>query len=361
MAQEISQSSSWEKTVASAKGEAQIGIVAEETYLPVFQEFNKRYPEIKISLVGGGSGALRTQKLMAERRAGQYLRDVYIGGTPMAAFGLDSYYKVFDPIKPALQLPEVVDETKWWRQRHYYEDPTGYYTFMYEGNLRSGNIVYSTKLVNPDEIKSYWDLLHPKWKGKIVISDPGPGPSASGSVGIGLRVLYYHPAVGPEFIRRLFSEMDVTPSRDEVQILNWVATAKFAFGLFLVPTNIANAIVKHKLPIGRFTAASFKEGGMVSPTVGTISLIKQTPHPNAAKVFINWLLSKEGQSVFQKSFASATDGEQGNSLREDIPKDIFPEEYRRVAGVNYLFAGPETYDTAIIMKLVNEARAAAGK
>jgi len=73
------------------------------------------------------------------------------------------------------------------------------------------------------------------------------------------------------------------------------------------------------------------------------------------------LLSKEGQAVFQRSFASATGGEQGNSLREDIPKDIFPAEYRRIQGVNYLFAGPETYDSAVIMKLINEVRRSVGK
>ena len=80
--------------------------------------------------------------------------------------------KILEPVKPLLLLPEVVDTSGWFEGKHHYDDPENRYIFVFEGTPRSGEITYNTKLVNPSEIKSYWDLLNPKWKGKIVSVDP---------------------------------------------------------------------------------------------------------------------------------------------------------------------------------------------
>src|SRR5215472_7767217 len=77
---------------------------------------------------------------------------------------------------------------------------------------------YNTKLVNPKEIKSYWDFLDPKWKGKIVAYDV----SRVSTIAHSLRFLYNHPDLGPEFIKRFFGEMDITYSRDERQMIDWL-------------------------------------------------------------------------------------------------------------------------------------------
>ncbi len=69
-------------------------------------------------------------------------------------------------------LPEVKDQSKWWNGKHQYLDFHRQYFFSFEGTIRAGDIAYNTKLVDPREIKSYWDLLKPKWKKKIVIPDP---------------------------------------------------------------------------------------------------------------------------------------------------------------------------------------------
>lgn len=59
-------------------------------------------------------------------------------------------------------LPEVVDPSNWYEGKHHYDDPENRYIFVFEGTPRSGEITYNTKLVNPSEIKSYWDLLNQK-------------------------------------------------------------------------------------------------------------------------------------------------------------------------------------------------------
>jgi ABC-type Fe3+ transport system substrate-binding protein len=66
----------------------------------------------------------------------------------------------------------------------------------------------------------------------------------------------------------------------------------------------------------------FKEGGGLVQQFGTLSFVDRAPHPNAAKVFINWLLSRRGQIALQRSQANAESP--ADSLRIDIPKDEVP-------------------------------------
>jgi len=65
---------------------------------------------------------------------------------------------------------------------------------------------------------------------------------------------------------------------------------------------------------------------------GTITLMDRAPHPNAAKVFVNWFLSREGQISLQRSLARAEDNAP-DSLRVDIPKDDIHPSSRRKEGV----------------------------
>ena len=84
------------------------------------------------------------------------------------------------------------------------------------------------------------------------------------------------------------------------------------------------------------------------------------PHPNAARVFINWLLSRKGQIALQKTLA--TSESPPDSLRNDIPKDDVPYLNRRVEGVKYLDTSkPEWQEMKPVLDIMNEALKAAGK
>jgi iron(III) transport system substrate-binding protein len=103
------------------------------------------------------------------------------------------------------------------------------------------------------------------------------------------------------------------------------------------------------------------EGVGISSSSGNIGLVSRAPHPNAAKVFINWLLSREGQITVQAEYVKALVGT-SNSRRIDIPKDILPPRERLVEGVNYIeVETAERMQAEPILKVVNEALAAAGK
>ena len=62
---------------------------------------------------------------------------------------------------------------------------------------------------------------------------------------------------------------------------------------------VAVARAKQGIPIAIVDARQLKEGADVNPANGSLALFNKAPHPNAAKVYINWLLSKEGQTVFR--------------------------------------------------------------
>jgi ABC-type glycerol-3-phosphate transport system substrate-binding protein len=100
----------WEKTVQAAKKEGQVSIDGSDDFEALFKEFQKKYPEISVTgYFTNGSRA--AQRLMAERRGGKYLADLYLNGMTT---GYNVLYKakVLDPIKPLLVMPEVVDGSK---------------------------------------------------------------------------------------------------------------------------------------------------------------------------------------------------------------------------------------------------------
>ena len=161
----------WEKTVKAAEEEGALVIYMTQAFEPVFREvFQKKFPKIKVTLVTGRGPDL-SQRVMSERRAERFAVDLYISGniSPLTVF---HKAKILEPVKPLLLLPEVLDTSVWYEGKHHYDDPENRFIFVFEGTPRSGEITYNTKLVNPAEIKSYWDLLNPKWKGKFVSVDP---------------------------------------------------------------------------------------------------------------------------------------------------------------------------------------------
>lgn len=329
----------WEKTVKAAKKEGRLVFYGSTSYDLVFAEFQKKYPEIKVSSVVG-TARHYTARMMTERRAGKYLPDLYING---ASSGYRLYKAhTLDPIKPALILQEVLDQSKWFEGRHEYKDDEGKYVFSFNAELQP-YFSYNTKLVDPREIRSFWDLLDPKWKGKLVANDPTqPGGYSA------IRFLYYHPELGPNYLRRLLSEMDIAVSRDKVQLVNWLARGKYAMVLFSDAQRLDIPIAKKQgLPVDWFGPKTFKEGAIMGAATGVMGLINKAPHPNAARVAINWLLSREGQILYQKVWAKA------DSRRIDIPKDVVPEFSRRRKGIKYVSTDiPKWMDMRDINKFI---------
>lgn len=337
----------WERTVAAGEKEGQVTVYGPpgRQYQDAISSFSESQRRIKLNYVPG-SGTDNAQRLFAERRAGKYLADAFVGGSGTGVI----LYKanVLDLIPPVLILPETRDQSAWFTKRHQYADPKNELVFIMAGYVNSNIGVYNSQLVGPNEIKSFWDVLHSKWKGKIVAYDP----KARGHIQT-IRGIYYNPRLGGEFVRRLFSEMDVTVGRDQRQLLDWVASGKSHLYLFGTASDAEEA-KKKGLPVGVLYAPP--EESYMSAGFGHLMLVKNAPNPNASKVFANWLLSREGQLQWQKK-------SDNNSLRTDIPKEMLsdPRSVPKERG-KYLNASlPEYEDVTPLLKIVEESLAKSAK
>lgn len=330
--------SEWDKTVQAANKEGKI-VLYMRRYESVLKSFMKEYPGIKAVTITG-RGSKLGKRIMAERRAGKYLVDIYIGG-PHTVNSMLIPAKVLDPLPDMLILPEVLDKSKWITGKLRYTDPGRKYNFAFLANQGTNALSYNTNLVKAKEFKSFYDFLDPKWMGKIVALEP-----TQRRLGGLTQFLYYHPMLGPEYFNRLFGGMNPTFSRDFRQMTDWLGAGKYAIclGCQYIPK-----AKKQGLPVDLFSSTDWKEGGSFGTGGGTLSLVNKAPHSNAAKVFINWFLSRKGQIALQK-FGDRH--EPPNSGRIDIPKDDVSPKNRLVEGKEYLDSSrPEWQNMKPIFKL----------
>ncbi|HYT58371.1 MAG TPA: extracellular solute-binding protein [Verrucomicrobiae bacterium] len=312
----------WTRTLKAAEQEGQLVLYANEGIEGSIQDFQKRFPKLKVVLISGRSGQLVT-RLMAERRAGKYLADVAKLGTGSAS----SLYRArpfpVQPVDSQLFLSEVTDKSKWWQGKHQYADPEGKYILSPCVSVHIDLVSYNTELVKPGDLRSYGDILNPKWKGKVSSMDPRAAGGREGG-----RLIYYHPDLGPQFFRRLLTETDLVLSQDPRQAVDWLAQGKLAFLLFTSPREILRAR-EQKLPVDILDPRRMKEAPVVETAASSFMLMDKPANPSAARLFLNWLMSREGQISFQKS--------QGNcdSARLDISKEDVPLLSRRKDGVQY--------------------------
>jgi len=334
----------WKMTIQAAKKEGKLVYHSGNAAEAYFREFRKKFPEIRTvrMLTRGGSAA--HQRLMAERRARVYVADlVHLG---KGSGGRLARARALDPIEPYMILPEVLDQSKWFEGRHHYVDKDRKSLFKYASNP-GVDVSYNTELLNPKKIKSYWDLLDAKWKGKIVVYHPRARGSRLFSY------FYYNPELGPRYLKRLFGEMDVTASRDRRQMIDWLAKGNFAIALRTAPGASTLDVAKAQgLPVDWFVPSHFKEPVGISAGPAHIAVVNRAPHPNAAKLFINWFLSREGQLMAQ-NIAAKVEGI--DSLRIDIPKDMVPPDYLRGDKTKFFdMDTPEHSNERPVFKLITE-------
>ncbi|HEX9879180.1 MAG TPA: extracellular solute-binding protein [Candidatus Binatia bacterium] len=299
-----SQPAEWDQMVQAARQEGKVALIGppgakrrDSLTLP----FQRKYG-IDVDYWADPAPGIPT-RISAERRAGKYLWDLVIAG---AMDRILLPLKVLAPLEPALVLPEVKD-TQFWRG--------GAMEFLDAGRqilvmtpFQRGTLFVNRELADPDAFRSYRDLLDPKWTGKIVIDDPRkPGPGQAT-----FTFFYLHPELGEAFIGAL-AEQNPVILKDYAQEIDAVGRGKYPIAVG-TSDSLAEERIKQGIPIAIVDPRRLREGSDVNPASGMVGLLNRTPHPNAARVYLNWLLSREGQTSFVRAAGYI-------SSRMDVPTD----------------------------------------
>jgi ABC-type Fe3+ transport system substrate-binding protein len=323
-AQDGPTSSEWGDLVKAAQQEGKVELILSgqvpRRLGPAFQPFENQYG-IRVNFQTGG-GSAHAQRILAERRVGRFTLDVWLGGANTALVSLVPN-RALVSFPELLIDPSVTDRSKWYQGKHHYTDLESRYIFTW-GASPQYTVAYNTKLVDPNEIKSYADILNPKWKGKIVSWSPAAQGTGASSV-----PMFLNPKIGEEWFRRWATEMNVTIVADARQGAEWVAMGRFAIGMFGMGTQI-ESLKDQGFPVKDFLPHPMAEGEVLSASAANIMVMDRGPNPNAAKLLVNWALSREGQTMFVKA------AEKMDSLRMDVPKDTLEPQYRIDPNVDYI-------------------------
>jgi ABC-type Fe3+ transport system substrate-binding protein len=155
---------------------------------------------------------------------------------------------------------------------------------------------YNSTLVKVEEITSWDSLLDPKWKGRMVILDPRSPGSGESTWAFLSRIK------GEQYLTKLVAQ-EMMVGRNLRQLGEAVARGKSAISLGLSYYTYV-PFIKAGLPVKPISV--IKEGYYAASGSGNLVVIKNAAHPNAAKVFVNWLLSKEGQTAMTKALGQPT-------------------------------------------------------
>jgi len=278
----------WEKTIDAARKDGKVvaGVPASAALRKSLEEtFAKRFPGVEIE-ISTARGPTNASKIAAEHAAGVRYYDVLISGslTPLSLLNAG----ILEPIEPLLILPEV-REAKRWYGGHIWADKAKRFLYSFQA-YQSENLWHNTQLVKADEFRSFDDLLNPKWKSKIGILDPR---SAGGGTSTWA---FFYKTKGEDFLRKLAAQ-ELLLSRDQRMLGENLAKGRLALTIGLTYYSLA-PFIKANQPIKPLPEA--KEGSYTSSGSGALSVVKNSTRPNATKLFVNWLLTKDAQVVWAR-------------------------------------------------------------
>ena len=311
----------WQRLVTAAKkeGKVVIGTPPGTDFRNEVQAMLKKRFDLDSEFIQAPGPSLMG-KIVAEKQAGAASVDVFLIGPCTGNSLLKA--DLFEPLAPVMILPEVRDPAKWFGGHLWADNQTDknlLYSFVAQ---ITPSIYYNTQLVKPQELRGYNDLLDPKWKEKIGLRDPRvPG----GGLAMWAFLLDMK---GEEYIRKL-AQQDMFVSRNARQIAEALAKGNLALSIGVGYRDF-DAFLDANLPVKHLP--TFKEGTYVSGGNGIVGIIKGAPHPNAARVFFNWLLSRDGQELHGKTTQQPTRrlDVDTKGLDGQAAKDVMTvEEFRR--------------------------------
>ena len=292
-----SQDIAWQKIIDAAKKEGKVNAYSfnwvGDIGIAVSKAFKEKYG-ITLEVVTG-RGAEFVERIKTEKRMGQIVGDVTEGSS------LHTHNMRLEGL-----LTSVVDDVPVFREKNvWYVDVTAIDP-QYKANLVWRILEYApyinTKLVKPEDVPQYWkDLLDPKWKGKMSLTEPNisAGPYEN------IVVLMENKVWDEEYVKALYRQNLRYPLGLPDETL---ALARGDTHLIVRGTDASTG--RYALEGAPIQAIDMKDGMVVS--TASIGIVANGPNPNATRVFINWIFGPEGISVAGKLL--------GNKMvRKDVP------------------------------------------
>jgi iron(III) transport system substrate-binding protein len=283
----------WSQVVAKAKQEGLVVVHGGpgKSYAAALKTaFSKAYPDIKIQF-SGARNSTDIPRLLRERQANIYAWDVWVSGpsTPLSRLKPKGIFQPFEQI-----LRDDIKADKNWHDGFAagWMDVEGKYFYAFDGTVQNP-ILVNWDFVKKSELTSIADLATPKFAGKIIWDDPRVGGSGNGSS------LTLYENFGEEFLRSMYRQK-IVYSKNRRQQAEWLVRGRYPISIGASDNDVA---VFQRQGLGKNIGPlpdSYYKIQQVSAGFGGVGLVDKAPHPNAAAVYINWLLSKAGQTEWVK-------------------------------------------------------------
>jgi iron(III) transport system substrate-binding protein len=258
--------------------------------------FESKYPFIKVKYLRlGGAGLI--ERIRSEARSGKYLWDTVTA----------EYIQFFELPKYVALAKYTPPDFAQYSPKH--RDPNGTWVSFY-GAIAT--IAWNTRLVKPVEAPKDWkDLLDPRWKGKKI------GLPAEAFQWYGGMVAYLGDKPGREYMRAL-AEQDPQMQAGYTNTANLLVAGEF-------PVAVIRA---HRIEDATSKGAPVDWSAEANPiviSIHPIGISEKALHPNAARLFEDFLTSVEGQSLFtEEGFLSSHSGVKPRFPRMNLDRIKYP-------------------------------------
>jgi iron(III) transport system substrate-binding protein len=309
----------WNDTLAAAKKEGRVAVAGSPDPVmrnEIIPKFTSRFG-IQVEFIAGRA-VQYIAKVQTERSAGIYSVDLFMTGVDST---VNTLYpeKLIDPLRPLMILPEVVDPAKWKTGKLWFIEPEEKFILRVFRSVGS-HFFYNAEYAKAEELRSAKDLLNPKWRGKISTDDP----MVNGTGANNAAMLYME--LGAEFVKRLYIDQKMVFSRERRQYADWLARGTYPICLSCREDDLKT------LRKDGFKLVEVFELSDINPRVNgspwLLTYANKAPHPNAARVFANWIASREGLEIYSRGYGAAT-------LRADVDESFIERGTVPRAGVKY--------------------------
>ncbi|MBI4334725.1 MAG: extracellular solute-binding protein [Chloroflexi bacterium] len=318
----------WEETLSRARKEGAVSVYS--GWAPIHRTvltraFTEKYG-IPLEFTPYSRGSDLLAKVQAESRAGLQLVDVFGGGNTTLIVTLKPA-GAMGPVKPLLILPEVLDPKVWRGDKVPYADEEGFSVSMIGYVVPS--IAYNSEQIREGELTSLKDLLKPAYKGRITLNDPSV-TGAANAILSHLSLNVWGESDTASFLKRLIVEQGAFVQRDNRVQVESVARGKYSIALGTQDTALAEFLASGA-PLRR---AILAEDNRLATGSGAVGVSARPANPSATTVFVNWLLTREGQTLFAQSFGAP-------SARTDVSTEGYDPLLIPAPGKKYHLDSPQ--------------------